>query len=121
MIEATPRPPERDLRDDVRRVMSGMIGTSRVQRDAIARAFGVSTSTLHRQLSEIGTSYRDLLDEVRSEAACRILADTALPTSQVAMMLGYSEASAFTRSFKRRFGCGPAEWRSSGRGRRTQD
>lgn len=119
VIEAMPQPPEQDFPDEVRRVMTGMLGSGEVRRDAIAQAFGISTSTLHRHLSERGTSHRELLDEVRFEMACRILSETKLPTGQVGIMLGYSEASAFTRSFKRRFGCGPAEWRSSHRAERS--
>ena len=54
-----------------------------------------------------------LLDEVRCETACRLLENTTLPVAQVALMLGYSEVSAFARSFKRRLACGPGAWRAS--------
>ena len=107
---------ERDLRDEVRRVLVGMIGSGDANQATVASSFGMSSSTLHRRLTALGTSFRDVLDEVRCEMACRLLADTAVPVAQVALMLDYSEASAFTRSFKRRLGCGPAAWRAA-----TQD
>jgi AraC-like DNA-binding protein len=50
---------------------------------------------------------------VRCEIACRLLQNTTLPVAQVARTLGYSEVSAFTRSFKRRLAYGPAAWRAS--------
>jgi AraC-like DNA-binding protein len=104
---------EGDLRDEVRHVLTGMIGRGDANQASVARTFGLSSSTLHRRLAALGTSFQDLLDEVRCEIACRLLADSAVPVSQVAIMLDYSEASAFTRSFKRRLGCGPAAWRAS--------
>ena len=104
---------EADLRDDVRRVLSGMIGSGTANQAAVARGFGMSSSTLHRRLAGLGTSFRNLLDEVRLEMACRLLESTAAPVAQVATMLDYSETSAFTRSFKRRLGCGPAAWRAA--------
>jgi AraC-like DNA-binding protein len=79
----------------------------------------MSSSTLHRRLGALGTGFRDLLDEVRFEMACRLLESTAAPVAQVATLLDYSETSAFTRSFKRRLGCGPAAWREAARDRQA--
>jgi AraC-like DNA-binding protein len=111
---------ERDLRDEVRGVLAGMIGHGDINQMAIASAFGLSSRTLHRRLATLGTSFHDLLDEVRGETACRLLEDTTLPITQVALLLGYSEVSAFTRSFKRWQACGPGAWRAS-RGSGTLD
>jgi len=111
---------ERNLVDEVRAVIAGMIGGGEVNQRAIAQSFGLSCRTLHRRLAELGTSFRDLLDEVRCDMACRILESTALPVSQVALMLGYSEGSAFTRSFKRRLSCGPDAWRFEKKRRLTR-
>jgi AraC-like DNA-binding protein len=113
MIDDKAVTPEQDLRDEVRGVLAGMIGNRTANQVAVARVFYVSSSTLHRRLVALGTSFQNLLDEVRCEMACRLLTDTALPVAQVAATLDYSEASAFTRSFKRRMGCGPAAWRAS--------
>lgn len=104
---------ERNLRDEVRGVLAGMIGHGDINQVAIASAFGLSSRTLHRRLAALGASFQDLLDEVRCETACRLLEDTTLPITQVALLLGYSEVSAFTRSFKRRQACGPGAWRAS--------
>jgi len=106
---------ERDLRDEVRRVLSGMLGSGAANQAVVAHAFGMSSSTLHRRLAGLGTSFHELLADVRCEIACRLLEDTAAPVAQVAAMLDYSEASAFTRAFTRRLGCGPAAWRVAAR------
>ena len=102
-----------DLRDEVRRVLAGMLGRGSASQAAVARAFGLSSRTLHRRLAALGTSFQVLLDEVRCDIACRLLEETALPVGQVALMLDYREASAFSRSFKRRVGCSPAAWRGA--------
>ena len=104
---------ERDLRDEVRSVLAGMMGHGDINQLAVANTFGLSTRTLHRRLAALGTSFQDLLDEVRCETACQLLENTTLPVAQVALTLGYSEVSAFTRSFKRRLACGPGAWRAS--------
>ena len=104
---------ERSMRDEVRSVLAGMIGHGDINQVAVARTFGLSSRTLHRRLAAHGARFQDLVDEVRCETACRLLENTALPVAQVALMLGYSEVSAFTRSFKRRLACGPGAWRAS--------
>jgi len=121
MIGADTPTREHDLRDDVRRLLIGMVGSGDTTRAAIARAFGMSSRTLHRRLAALGTSFRGLLDAVRCEKACGILTATDVPVAQVALMLGYSETSAFTRSFKRQLGCGPAAWRATATPARQPD
>jgi AraC-like DNA-binding protein len=110
----------RDLRDEVRGVLAGMIGHGEINQVAIASSFGISSRTLHRHLAALGASFQDLLDDVRCERACRLLENTTMPVAQVALTLGYSEVSAFTRAFKRRLACGPAAWRAS-RGNEVPD
>ncbi|HUA76223.1 MAG TPA: AraC family transcriptional regulator [Acetobacteraceae bacterium] len=105
----------RTLRDEVRQVLAGTLGRGAANQEAVARAFGISTRTLHRRLAALGTSFQDVLAEVRCDIACRLLADTGLPIGQVALLLDYREPSAFTRSFNRRLGHSPAAWRASRR------
>ena len=76
--------------------------------DELARELNMSTRTLRRRLTEAGTSYRDLLDEVREALAEELLSGTPLSVSDVAIRLGYSEASTFIHAFKRWKGVTPA-------------
>jgi AraC-like DNA-binding protein len=112
-LEETKISEERNLRDEVRGVLAGMIGHGGINQVAVASSFGLSSRTLHRRLAALGASFHDLLDEVRCETACKLLENTTVPVAQVALMLGYSEVSAFTRSFKRRLACGPGAWCAS--------
>ncbi|MPY77662.1 MAG: helix-turn-helix domain-containing protein [Actinophytocola sp.] len=78
--------------------------------DAVAAELNVSTRTLRRKLSEAGTSYRMLLDEVREALAEEMLATGALSVSDVAVRLGYAEATSFIHAFKRWKGTTPAAY-----------
>jgi AraC-like DNA-binding protein len=76
--------------------------------DEIARQLALSTRTLRRRLTEAGTSYRALVDEVRHTLAEELLDTGALSVEDVAYRLGYAEASSFIHAFKRWTGMTPA-------------
>ncbi len=84
--------------------------------DEVARRLATSGRTLRRRLDENGTSFRTLLDETRAELARRYVRDPALPLSEVAFLLGFSEPSAFHRAFKRWTETTPAAWQSRASG-----
>lgn len=81
--------------------------------EALARALGTSARSLRRHLTEHGTSYSTLLDEVRRGSAERLLAATDLPFPEVAERLGFSEPSTFYRACKRWFESTPAAYRQA--------
>ncbi|RDI46442.1 AraC family transcriptional regulator [Nocardia mexicana] len=78
---------------------------------AVAAELFVSPRTLSRRLSEEGTSFRALLDEVRQALAEELLSHTGMTSEQVAARLGYAEAASFIRAFRRWNGCPPREFR----------
>jgi AraC-like DNA-binding protein len=57
--------------------------------------------TLNGRLSAEGTRFRTAANEIRFEIARQLLADTTFSFGQVAAVLDYSKASAFTRAFRR--------------------
>ncbi|NNH71733.1 AraC family transcriptional regulator [Nocardia uniformis] len=79
--------------------------------DAVARDLNMSTRTLRRHLDAAGTSYRALLDEVRRALAEEMLTATPLSVSDVAIRLGYAEASTFIHAFKRWTDTTPSAYR----------
>jgi AraC-like DNA-binding protein len=84
-------------------------GASRM--DEIARSLGVSQRSLHRRLADEGTRYNDLLDEVRRQFAEQYLARPRLGISEVAYLVGFNDASAFFKAFRRWTGVTPTEYR----------
>ena len=71
----------------------------------------MSSRTLKRRLQQRGTSFQDLLDLVRMGQAKRLLFETSQSIDAIASTLGYSDASNFSRAFKRKEGVTPAVYR----------
>lgn len=80
------------------------------QRD-LAGMVNVSDRTLRRRLVEQDTTYRELRDHTRHERARDLLVHSDMTVAQVAALVGYSDARAFRRAFKRWTGVLPAQYR----------
>jgi AraC-like DNA-binding protein len=59
-----------------------------------------------------GTTFSDLVDTLRRDLATRYLREPAIAIAEVAFLLGFSEASAFHRAFKRWQGTTPSAYRA---------
>jgi len=79
--------------------------------DRVAGQLAMSVRTFSRRLETERTSFRHLLDSVRQELAVAHLRDPRMALAEIAFLLGYSESSAFHRSFKRWTGRTPLEFR----------
>lgn len=76
-----------------------------------ANALHTSSRSLRRHLSALGTSYQQVLDEVRKRLALQYLTTTHLPLYEIAFLLGFSDPSNFRRAFKKWTGKAPGEYR----------
>lgn len=76
----------------------------------IADTLAVTPRTLQVRLEEEQTSFRELLEKVRREVATHHLRRGDMQLTQLAMVLGYSELSAFSRSFRSWYGVSPRQW-----------
>lgn len=83
----------------------------------IAEKLALSPWTLQRRLGQLGLSYSALLDEVRQIDAIRLLTEANRDISEIAILLGYTETSAFSRAFRRWFGMSPRVWQQQNNGR----
>lgn len=79
--------------------------------DNIARQLPLGTRTLERRLEEEGTTFKAQLDELRQRLALGYVAGSELALSEIAFLLGYSQAAAFHRAFKRWTAQTPLEYR----------
>ncbi|HLL55796.1 MAG TPA: AraC family transcriptional regulator [Myxococcaceae bacterium] len=79
--------------------------------EAIAARMHMSPRTLQRRLRDEGTTYLELLNDVRRELALRHVQEGRESISEIAFLLGFSEVSTFHRAFKRWCGRTPAEVR----------
>ena len=96
---------------DVRRALASRFAKGEMQIQSVARALAISTRSLQRRLAAAGVTYQELLDQTRRETADRYLRVATFSIGEVAYLLGYSEAAAFHRAFKRWTGMGPQEFR----------
>src|SRR5262249_60561125 len=106
-------PQGESVTDRARRLIAEELSGGDPSVDTVARQLRMSPRTLPRPLKDGGTSFRLLLDSLRHDMAARYLAEDDLPIAEAAFLLGFSEASAFHRSFKRWTGQTPAEFRKA--------
>ncbi len=109
-----------DLPDAVRRVIRRAVSIRECTLQSVAKVLGTTGRTLNRRLQENGTTFRELREEVRFDAACQLIAQTGLTATEVADTLGYSDASAFSRAFERWSGMPPTRWRAAQARRRPR-
>ena len=77
----------------------------------VAAYLALSSRTLQRRLQERGLVFQDILESTRRELAVRYLQDKTLSLTDIALLLGYSEQSAFNRAFKRWYNEPPKSYR----------
>lgn len=102
-----------DILSRARVEITDQISTGQVREDSVARALNMTTRTLHRKLGEHGESFRSLLRAVRKSLVMGYLEDPGLTLTEIAFLLGYSDASSFSRAFRRWFGRSPSEVREA--------
>jgi len=98
------------LADDVRMILLAKPGEFPTIEQAAER-LNLSTRTLRRRLKAEGSSFRELLDEVRFQMAREYLTETRLPLAEVSWLLGYTEPGNFSHAFKRWSGLSPRSYR----------
>ena len=96
--------------DRVRAAIANELTAGDPTAEHVSEALGMSTRTLRRRLKEEGTSHQHVLDEVRNELARSYLGEGKLGITEVAFLLGFSDASAFHKAFRRWTGRGPGDW-----------
>ena len=98
-----------------RAVIGDLLAAGTCTVDALARSVHMSRRSLERTLAEEGTSAGTLIEDERKQRALAWLPQLSI--EEVAARLGYSDARAFARAFKRWTGLAPSEARTTG-GRR---
>lgn len=79
--------------------------------DEAASDLHMSSRTLKRKLQQLGTSYQTILDDLRKGLAVEYLTQTEITVDDIAVQLGYSDASNFARAFRRWTGRSPSDYR----------
>jgi AraC-like DNA-binding protein len=83
----------------------------------VASQLGMSLRTLARRLETEGTTFRELVDDVRQQLALEHVARGAASFTEITDQLGFSHVAAFHRAFRRWTGKTPLQHRRRSRGR----
>ena len=89
--------------------LSNEIDKSPPTLDRMAVSFGMSERTLRRRLVDEGQPFRELLELVRRDLCRLYFMEDKRSLGEVALLLGYSDLSAFTRAYKRWYGIAPSK------------
>jgi AraC-like DNA-binding protein len=108
------------LVDQLRRLLMAWVTEPHLSLERVAAQIGINPRTLNRRLAVEGTSFAQLRDEARREAACGLLRDTETSVTEIASLMCYADAAAFTRAFRRWTGKAPAAWRVASRGAKRE-
>ncbi|KAA2258805.1 AraC family transcriptional regulator [Solihabitans fulvus] len=104
-----------DLAAQVRRILgNGIAGGEQPSVTEVAARLDVSAPTLRRRLTAEGTSFRDVREQLLRDQAVASLVRGNESVEALALRLGFSEASAFHRAFKRWTGSSPGAYRGGG-------
>jgi AraC-like DNA-binding protein len=78
----------------------------------VASRLGMTVHGLRQQLKEHNVAYDEFVLCVRQTAAMRHIESSHYDLTTIALILGYSDLSAFSRSFKRWYGRSPSACRN---------
>lgn len=106
------------LTDEIKRHLHTSIVQKRLlNAEALAQSLNLSARTLSRRLKDEGTTLPKLRTEVGLEYAELLLVETSKTVAQIADAAGFTNATAFSRAFRRNTGKTPSAWRADcGRG-----
>jgi AraC-like DNA-binding protein len=85
----------------------------RAERRLVCKRLGLSERSLHRRLAEEGANFRDVRESVLWDLAEALVSDSDLKLDAVAASVGFNDAAAFSKAFKRRSGYSPIAYRRS--------
>lgn len=109
LLEKYPRP--ESFVAHVRAAIVVELRTGSITASAVAKRLGISERTLRRRLDTDETTYQQQLADLRTELAVRYMGEENLSIDEVALLLGFSDRTAFIRAFRRWTGRSPTEFR----------
>lgn len=95
------------------RAAIGELGPGTADVPSVAAEVGCSPRTLQRRLAQAGSSFKALLEGYRMEEALILLVESQASIGQISRLLGYSDASAFSRAVSHWWGASPRALRQA--------
>jgi AraC-like DNA-binding protein len=85
----------------IRAIISKEYGNNFPDFSEICEKLNMTPQTLRRRLKEANTSYQEIKDNIRKDASIYYLSKPELSIDEIALLMGFSEASSFHRAFKK--------------------
>ncbi|TXH94353.1 MAG: AraC family transcriptional regulator [Rheinheimera sp.] len=101
----------RPLADEIRQLLLVQLPAGRYNIELIAGYLGLQPRSLQRRLAAEQLSFSELLNDVRLELCRHYLQNPLYSLQRIGDLLGYANASSFTRWFVLQFGKSPSEYR----------
>ena len=95
----------------IRAIISREYGNNFPDFSEICEKLNMTPQTLRRRLKEGNTSYQEIKDAIRKDASIYYLSKPELSIDEIALLMGFSEASSFHRAFKKWTGKTPSVYR----------
>ena len=102
------------LRSAVEAEVEKLLPDGKAKAENVAEALALSLRTLARRLADEGTTYGEVVDQLRKSLATQYLKDPGMSLGQIAWLLGYEGSTSFNHAFKRWTGRSPSADRNSG-------
>jgi AraC-like DNA-binding protein len=96
------------LRAAVESEVEKLLPHGKAQAQTVAKALALSVRTLSRRLADEGTTYAEVVDQLRRSLALQYLKDPGMSLSQIGWLLGYEGSTSFNQAFKRWTGRSPS-------------
>jgi AraC-like DNA-binding protein len=103
------------VRQAVENEVERQLPYGRASAASVARALALSARTLSRRLSEEGTTFAEVVDELRYSLALQYLKEPGFTSAQIAWFLGYESPTSFNHAFRRWTGRSPTAARNEKR------
>lgn len=107
-------PPRAPTSARVKAILGELLPRGDANIELAAEALRLSPRTLQRKLKDEGTSFTDLVDELRCSLAKQHLRAQLLSIAEIALLVGFSDQSTFHRAFVRWTGATPGDFRRRG-------
>jgi AraC-like DNA-binding protein len=108
-------PPRGAFSSRVRAAMTPLLASGDVTIERVAVDLGTSPRSVQRRLQEDRTSFQRVLDDLRKDIAIEYLTGQVHSIAEIALLLGFSDQTAFHRAFVRWTGRTPGDVRRAGR------
>ena len=103
-----------DVVNRVKALIIDGLASGTITETRVAEQLHMTGRNLHRKLNKEGTSFKQILTEVRKDLAQQYIMDRSKTLTEISFLLGFAEVSSFSRAYKGWTGKPPSEARADG-------